>query len=214
MNTNDLLDDAKKIASNAWETGKQNIYDRVKELRENDIALRKIKSEAPPNLPKNARIMLGMTSDPEQARRLIDAYKNGVDRGNIEYQKLTREQGSSTLDMSLSFGAGGLARAGGKIGKELIGEGAEYAATKGSELFKSAAQTVGSKIPSLKKVNNIFKSAAEIAEERTAALKAEREVARAKRAEEAIQKAREALQKSREAKNARSEEHTSELQSH
>lgn len=97
------IDKIKNFAGHVIDSNK-NPYDSVIIDRERNRVLREIKSSAPNDLPMDAKNLLSTINDPDQAKRLIDSYKGGVDRGNIETDKIYREQAAKNKYFTGSIG--------------------------------------------------------------------------------------------------------------
>lgn len=141
------------------------------------------------SLTASQKEQLKNISNAEDAQKFVEAsilgnQNNNYSAGQSIYEESLRSSGKALLnfgeDVALTAAGGPLIGAGAKLGSKLGG-----AAIKGgSTVFKGAAEAIGSKLPSLKKYSNVFKTEADIAEEARVAEKARREAAREARYEE------------------------------
>jgi predicted chitinase len=150
------------------------------------ILARESKSNA---LTESQKEQLKNISNAEDAQKFVDASILGNENGDYGagqsiYNDSIKSAGKAWLgfgeDVAITALGGPVIGGAAKIGSKIGG-----AAVKGgSSLFKGAAEAIGSKLPSLKNVSNVFKSEADIATEAKAAEKARREAAREAKREE------------------------------
>jgi flagellum-specific peptidoglycan hydrolase FlgJ len=128
------------------------------------IVERENKSNA---LTESQKQQLKYISNAEEAQKFVDASIMGNENGDYSvgqktYNEALKGQGKAWLgfgeDVATTF---------------LGGKGLELGAKVGSKVFKGAAESLGSRIPSLGKISNVFKSEATLAQEAKAAAKAE-----------------------------------------
>jgi len=150
------------------------------------ILARESKSNA---LTESQKEQLKNISNAGDAQKFVDASILGNENGDYGagqsvYNDSIKSAGKAWLgfgeDVAVAALGGPAIGAAAKIGTKLGG-----AAIKGgSSVFKGAAEAIGSKLPSLKSVSNVFKSEADIAAEAKVAEKARREAAREAKREE------------------------------
>jgi hypothetical protein len=185
-----FLDNAKEYASNAYNQTKDE-FSRVSQNSKdrNWIVERESKLN---NLTLSQKEQLKYISSADDAMKFVEAATAG-DRQGAEklYSQALKGQG------------GAIASFAGDVATTALGGAAGKAAFKAApKLFKGAAEVIGENIPSLKKVSNVFKSAADKADEALSTERAARAAAREQRAQESIQRAQAEQQQARTATNS------------
>ena len=179
----EIKQDYKKFGKEATELPGQILRNRSDREA---ILERESKSNA---LTESQKEQLKNISNAGEAQKFVDASILGNENGDYGAgQSIYNESLKSAGKAWLGFGEdvaitalggpaiGSIAKIGTKIGGAAV--------KSGSNLFKGAAEAIGSKLPSLKKYGNVFKSEADLAEEAKVAEKARREAAREAKREE------------------------------
>jgi hypothetical protein len=189
-----FFDNAKEyagnVASNAYNQTKDEFSRVGQNSRDRDwIVERESKLN---NLTLSQKEQLKYISSADDATKFVEAATAGDKEGAEKlYSQALKSQGGAILSFA------------GDVATTALGGAAGKAAFKAApKLFKGAAEVMGENIPSLKKYSNVFKSAADKADEALAAERAGRAAAREQRAQESIQRAQVEQQQARTARNS------------
>lgn len=153
------------------------------------IVERENKSNA---LSESQKQQLKYISNADEAQKFVDASIMGNENGDYSvgqktYNEALKGQGKAWLgfgeDVATTF---------------LGGKGLELGAKVGSKVFKGAAESLGSRIPSLGKISNVFKSEATLAQEAKAAAQEAKAANKAAAEAEAKKKAQDYVQQQRQ----------------
>jgi flagellum-specific peptidoglycan hydrolase FlgJ len=173
-----FLDSAKDFAVGAYDKTKEELS-RVQKnsVERQHIVDRETKANL---LTSRQQEQLKKISNADDAQRFVEAAQlGGASGGQKEYQQIIDNQRKALI----SFGTdvAGLA-----VGGAAVKGGLKL----GGSIFKGGAEAIGSKLPSLKKYSNVFKSETELADEAKAAATAQKEAEAQKKAQEYVQQQR------------------------
>lgn len=171
-----FLDSAKDFAVGAYE---KTIFSKVQKnsVERQHIVDRETKANL---LTSRQQEQLKKISNADDAQRFVEAAQlGGATGGQKEFDEIMSNQRKALI----SFGTdvAGLA-----VGGAAVKGGLKL----GGSIFKGGAEAIGSKLPSLKKYSNVFKSETELADEAKAAATAQKEAEAQKKAQEYVQQQR------------------------
>ena len=173
-----FLDSAKDFAVSAYDKTKEELS-RVQKnsVERQHVVDRETKANL---LTSRQQEQLKKISNADDAQRFVEAAQlGGPSGGQKEYEEIIDNQRKALI----SFGTdvAGLA-----VGGAAVKGGLKL----GGSIFKGGAEAIGSKLPTLKKYSNMFKSETELADEAKAAATAQKEAEAQKKAQEYVQQQR------------------------